>query len=152
MNGRTAPGPDGWTALQLGLLSLTWWEAAACLWNACIQHGTLLKVWTRAAVKRVQLPFAASCGVRALAALLQPSAPSARSARLALMHASCLLEIRDAPLLFSKISRPFLIAWMSAPFVPSSDVLVRRRKSALVGTGSQRLEPRFARPAPRLSS
>ena len=79
-----------------------------------------------AGMKRVQLPFAASCGVRALAALLQPSEPSElllADPRLALMHASCLLEIRDAPLLFSKISRPFLIAWMSAPFVPSSDVL-----------------------------
>ena len=128
-----APGPDGWTALQLGLLPLTWWEAAACLWNACIQHGALPKVWTRAAIvlipkrrddKRVQLLQPSDHGARS-GVVMEPSELLLADPRLALTHASCLLEIRDAPLLFSKISRPFLIAWMSAPFVPSSDVLAR---------------------------
>ena len=82
MNGK-APGPDGWTALQLGLLPLTWWEAAACLWNACIQHGTLPKVWTRAAIvlipkSRDETRPIALCsilwrsGARCIAAALRP--------------------------------------------------------------------------------
>ena len=52
MNGK-APGPDAWTAVQLGLLPQAWWDATTCLWNVCIQSGVLPNVWSRATIALV---------------------------------------------------------------------------------------------------
>ena len=82
MNGK-APGPDAWTAVQLGLLPQAWWDAATCLWNVCIQSGVLPNVWSRATIALVPKRFdetrpIALCsimwrmGARCIAAALRP--------------------------------------------------------------------------------